>query len=263
MINSRVLRIVLFDIDGTLIRCGGAGGASLRAAMRDEFGIGEVGPFELHGRTDLGIFNGLLSRHGIEPNEENRNRLSQRYFSLLPEQLVLREAEAQACVLPGVVDLLEHLRRDARHTVGLMTGNLPTSAQMKLDHFSLWNYFEFGIFGDLTDHRPHMAQPALDRIAKHQPIVEAAVPSGANANANTPPTTHSPHNVSRDAIVVVGDTTLDIELAQAMKARSLAVCTGGCNKGDLMGAGASLVLDDLSDTATILRWLESSASGTL
>ncbi len=225
--------VILFDIDGTLVRCGGAGGSALQAAFLQEFDIAEMGPIELGGRTDLGIFNELLSRHGLSACETNHQRLSRRYFSLLPEHLSQRLAESQARVLPGVFQLLDTLRNTTQHTLGLMTGNLPTSAQIKLDHFSLWDYFEFGIFGDLADHRPLLAQPALARIAEHCGGL-----------------------VAGDSIVIIGDTPLDVELSKAMRARSLAVCTGGFDHHTLTAGGADLVADDLSNVPAILEWID-------
>jgi phosphoglycolate phosphatase len=224
--------VLLFDIDGTLIRCGGAGGQSLCAALGEEFNLPEVEPVPLHGRTDLGIINELLSKHGIESNQENRSRLCDRYYSKLPSRLKQLSDERSAHVLPGVSQLLGHLTSSANCVLALLTGNMPTSARIKLEHFGLWSYFRFGVYGDLTDHRPRLASPAHSAIADY--FGQSAAPR---------------------RVVVIGDTPLDVELASTMQARSLAVCTGGFSQAELLNCGADWVLDNLADTQAVVDWL--------
>jgi phosphoglycolate phosphatase len=225
-------RVLLFDIDGTLIHCGGAGGKALRQALCEEFEVSDFCEVELQGRTDLGILNDLLELHGLEPSPVNRERLCQRYFDLLPIHLQDLYQQSTAKVLPGVDQLLTMLNEELGFVVGLMTGNMPTSARIKLQHFELWEHFELGIYGDLTDHRPHLAAPALDLVAGY-----------------------CGREVVGESIVVIGDTPLDMTLARAMGARGLAVCTGGFSPSALQVAGADCVMDDLSDGQRILDWL--------
>jgi phosphoglycolate phosphatase len=230
-------KILLFDIDGTLIRCGGAGGRSLCAALAIEFGLAEVRPVALHGRTDLGILNELLSNHGIECTAANRDRLCERYYSLLPHQLHQMADNAEAHILPGVTSLLQQLALKSSFLMGILTGNMPTSAQIKLEHFDLWSFFKFGVFGDLVDHRPLLAKPAKAVIEQH---------CGQEIDSNH--------------LVIIGDTPLDVELAHAMGARCLAVCTGGFSEEELQRAGAEIVLDDLANIPRVVDWLEQSCA---
>ena len=225
-------RVLLFDIDGTLIRCGGAGGKSLLAAMADEFALEEVSPVPIHGRTDLGIVNQLLGDHGIECTEANRHRLYNRYYSLLPARLAQLAEAAEAHILPGVQSLLGHLSTSSNFVVGLLTGNMPTSARIKLEHFELWDHFQFGVFGNQADHRARLAEPAMAAIANH---------CGEPVHAKD--------------VTIIGDTPLDVELAKVMGSRSLALCTGGFSADDLQQSGADLVLEDLSDNHRVLSWL--------
>jgi len=225
-------RVLLFDIDGTLIHCGGAGGRALRQAFCEEFDIQEFRSVQLQGRTDLGILNELLQLHEIHVNEENRQRVCNRYFSLLPDHLALLHQQSLARILPGADQLLELLSDQMQFVVGILTGNMPASAQIKLQHFQLWDYFQLGIFGDLSDHRPNLAGPALELIAEF-----------------------CGQEVEGDSIVIIGDTPLDIHLAQAMQARCLAVGTGGFSSADLRSEGADFVVEDLSDQDTILEWM--------
>jgi phosphoglycolate phosphatase-like HAD superfamily hydrolase len=226
-------KVLLFDIDGTLIRCGGAGGKSLCAALAEEFGLSEVRPVALHGRTDLGILNELLSNHGIACTQANRDRLCERYYALLPQQLRQLANNAEAHVLPGVMSLLQQLSLKSSMLMALLTGNMPTSAQIKLEHFDLWSYFKFGVFGNLVDHRPLLAEPAKAVIKQH-----------------------CGEEVAAEELVIIGDTPLDIELAREMGARCLAVCTGGFSQLELQSAGAEIVLEDLTDTRRVVGWLE-------
>ncbi len=219
--------VVLFDIDGTLINSGGAGGGALLAALQSTFGIKDPSPVRLHGRTDLGIVTELLESHGIDASATNFEQLCQTYYKLLPSVLEQRNGE----VLPGVTTLLEQFRAIELCELGLLTGNMPTSAQMKLEHFALWDFFAGGTFGDQAAVRPQLAEPAkalARRLAGRE--------------------------ILNECVIVIGDTPLDIELAIVMQARSIAVCTGGYSADELSASGADWVVDDLSATEEIVQW---------
>ena len=216
----------MFDIDGTLIEAGGAGGGALLMALEEEFGVANGRPVALHGRTDLGIFTELLETNGLSPTRENFERLCKAYHVRLPTVL----HERNGYVLPGVFQLLQELSAIASCHLGLLTGNLPTAAKTKLQHYALWDYFAFGIYGDLAAERHLLSSPALNRVAEH---VGEEVPA--------------------NRIILVGDTPLDIQLAQTMGSRCIAVCTGGYSKAELASAGAQLVLPDLNDLEAFLR----------
>jgi phosphoglycolate phosphatase len=221
-------RYVLFDIDGTLIDSQGAGGAALSLALVDEFAIANPRSVPLHGQTDLGVFSRLLSLNGLDDTAENFERLSNAYFARLPQELRRRGGR----VLPGVQGILAELRKIKGCHVGLLTGNLPISAQMKLEHFGLWDAFDFGIFGDLGAQRPDLSAPTIAAVNNR-----------------------SGQEVPPECIIVIGDTPLDVALARAMRARCLAVCTGGFAGDELLAAGACRAVDDLSDTTDLLNWI--------
>ena len=219
---------VLFDIDGTLIDSQGAGGASLSLALTDEFDIANPRSVPLHGQTDLGVFPELLLLNGLDDTPENFERLSTAYFARLPQELQRRGGR----ILPGVQDILAELRQVVGCHIGLLTGNLPISSKMKLEHFGLWDAFEFGIFGDLVAHRPDLSVPAIAAVNNR-----------------------SGQEVPPECIRVVGDTPLDVALARSMHARCLAVCTGGFASDALLAAGACRAVEDLSDTDELLNWI--------
>src|SRR5690606_5211992 len=116
--------------------------------------------------------------------------------------------------------------------VGVLTGNMPISAKVKLEHFRLESYFDFGVYGDGVHHRPDLRDAALQAVERR---------------CGGP--------IATEQVVIIGDTPLDIALAQAMGSRCLAVGTGGFETAELVDAGADLVLNDLRETTRILEWL--------
>ncbi len=219
--------VLLFDIDGTLIDSAGAGGGALLRAAQELFQRPDIRPVPLHGRTDRGIMAELLEVAGIAATTENLSLLRENYFRLLPSEL----AQRKGFVFPGVFDLLERLVADPRCHVGLLTGNMPESAQMKLDHFGLWKYFKFGVYGHEAPQRHELSEPAWRFVRTHG------------------------KNPLPEHVIIIGDTPLDVHLALTMDVRCLAVCTGGCDEATLRSAGAHHVVADLVETDEILRWL--------
>jgi phosphoglycolate phosphatase len=219
--------VLLFDIDGTLIDSAGAGGEALLLAAQECFRRPDMQPVALHGRTDRGIMADMLESAGIAATDDNIANLRDNYLQLLPTEL----AQRSGLVLPGVVRLLDELAANPRCHLGLVTGNMPEAARLKLEHFGLWNYFKFGVFGHETPHRRELSDPAWNFVRAH---------------ATNPLPEH---------VVVIGDTPLDVDLALTMQVRCLAVCTGGCDATTLRSAGAHCVVENLTDTKEILRWL--------
>src|SRR5215510_12008158 len=141
-----MLKLVLFDIDGTLIQSGGAGEKAFARVCQLEFGI-ENGTANLHfaGRTDPSIVRDFFSEHSIPATTQNFRRFFDAYVFLLDD--FLRRLDGR--VLPGVGCLLHRLRTSSHPpAIGLLTGNIRLGAQIKLSHYRLWEEFEFGGFGD-------------------------------------------------------------------------------------------------------------------
>ncbi len=228
--------VLLFDIDGTLIDSKGAGGSALLQAARELFDCTDIQPVPLHGRTDRGIMAELLESVGIPSTSDNMKQLSECYFELLQHELKQRGGQ----VLPGVFDLLDQLASNPCCHLGVVTGNMPRSAQIKLEHFQLLDYFKFGAYGHDAPQRRDLCEPAWNSIRQYAAQMSAELPTQRELPA---------HNV-----VVIGDTVLDVDLALTMKVRCLAVCTGGCDRESLTAAGAHHVARDLSETDELLRW---------
>jgi phosphoglycolate phosphatase len=223
------LAILLFDIDGTLIRTGRAGSRAMNRAFEDLFGIaGAFDGIPMAGRTDTGILEEGALRAG------NRQRFRDRYLTRLLEALPESRPHASAPfgILPGVQRLLEAIAARDDVFPALLTGNCEEGARIKLQYFDLWKFFRCGAFGDEATDRNHLFDVALERT----------VASGA------------PRVPARD-IIVVGDTVLDVACAKAAGARSVAVATGPADAATLRSAGADVVVEDLTDTEGFLRLL--------
>lgn len=221
------MRLLLFDVDGTLIDSGGAGRAALAEAAAAELALPALPSVALAGRSDLAIMRDVLVLAGVPPTQAAMDGLVQAYLARLPGTLSSHEGR----VLDGVVELLDVLA-DLGVPPGLATGNLRRGAELKLRRYGLWERFAAGGFGDHSSERARIVAVAIERLA--------AV-SGAD-------------RCSRNA-VVIGDTLHDVTAGRAAGARVLAVATGTDDESVLRESDADLVLPDLADTQTVLNFL--------
>ena len=225
---NSVMLTLLFDIDGTLINTGGAGGTALIAAFREDFGIETPAKVPFSGRTDRGIGTNLFEEHGIDDSPENWRRLRDGYLARLPIHLPLRNGR----ILDGVSKLLERLQATEAVAIGLLTGNLRDGARIKLTHFGLFEHFTFGGFGDEHRDRNGVAEAALAEARRH-------------ANSDFDPR----------RVWVIGDTPLDVSCARAIDARVIAVATGLHPAAELADSQPDLLLENLSDTDRVMNAL--------
>lgn len=216
------MRFLLFDIDLTLIRTGGAGRVAMKRAFERIYGDSSpLDGIRFDGRTDRAIFNEAIALQAAAGNDipGAYDLVTATYLDELPAGL----QSTKGAVLPGVNDLLRILA--ARNAVsGLATGNLRYGAELKLRHYGLWDRFAGGGFGDQTEIRANVVLAAVHALA----AVTGTLPSPAQA-------------------IVIGDTPYDIEAALAIGARAVGVATGSFTVDDLRGCGAHLVFPDLSD----------------
>ena len=139
------MKLLLFDIDGTLITTGGSGGRAMFAAVTQEFDVPHPEqqiPFA--GRSDRAIVPDIFRAAGVPLTDETWNRFTERYLSNLARELVASDGR----VLHGVEGVLARLSAAAGIDLGLLTGNLEAGARVKLKHFQINDYFSFGGFGD-------------------------------------------------------------------------------------------------------------------
>jgi phosphoglycolate phosphatase-like HAD superfamily hydrolase len=183
------------------------------------------------GRTDAWILNDAVAAHRIPPDSPDLRRFRDAYVRHLAVELE-KPGAARKGLMPGVRELLDALAPRDDVYLALLTGNYEAGARLKLEYFDLWKYFSCGAFGDDAPHRNVLVPKALARVAACEGRTFAAA----------------------DAIVI-GDTPLDVGCAAHSGARSLAVATGSHSIDELRAAGADDVLQDLSDTAGVLRVL--------
>ena len=220
--------ICLFDIDGTLLASGGAGKAALESAFCDEFNVELRHHIPYRGRTDRAIMRDLLNLHGIDYTVEHRDRLFAGYLKRLPDRLVRNQGR----VLPGMLELLQHLQKRDDVALGLLTGNFRAGAKVKLGHFGIDGHFAFGGFGDHHYDRDDVAREALQ--AAHA---------------------HAASKIPGNRVWVVGDTPLDVQCARAIGARVVAVATGVHTVEQLQATSPDLTLADFADASPFLKLL--------
>lgn len=223
------MNVLLFDIDGTLIHTGGSGTAALHAAMQSAFGIASaIDSVAVHGRTDRAITRDLFVQHGVADVPEHWDRFRAEYLRHLPQLL----AQRQGVVLPGIVELLERLRDRDDCAMGLLTGNTREGARIKLRHYGLDHFFDFGAFGDVHQERDDVARSALA-------LIQRRFVNGLDLNR----------------VWVIGDTPSDVRCGRAIGARCLAVATGNHSLTELAAAEPDHLAENLADNATLLKLL--------
>lgn len=225
------VRLVLFDIDGTLIHSAGAGRRAIMAAMRDLLPAGNgYDRVRFDGKTDPQIVSELLEVAG-DPAPGDPARIAavlDRYVALLREELA--GGERRPVPLPGILPLIEALEREAGVILGLLTGNVAPGARLKLLAAGIEpSRFRVGAFGSDSPHRPDLPPIAAARAAG----LLGFQPAG-------------------DRVVIIGDTPADVTCGASIGARAIAVATGSYAAAELSEHGPWRVFDDLSATVEVL-----------
>jgi phosphoglycolate phosphatase len=219
--------LVLWDVDGTLVRTAGHGRFAFEEAFRAVVGR-EPDPVDYAGRTDRQIVDIMLGgRPGDAP----------RILEELAGALALRKdaMAAEGYAYPGVPEVLEALHRRDDVINSLLTGNIQANAVVKVSAFGLapWLDFEVGAYGS----DPHEERSDLVAVARERAAAKYGEPTGA---------------------VLVGDTPLDVRAAREAGARAVAVATGFADPEALRASGPDAFLDDLSDTAAAVAAITAS-----
>ena len=228
--DSILTRLVLFDIDGTLVLTGGAGARAMTLALRDLLGVEDgFDGIPMPGRTDQIILLDALERGG-HPNDTGLIReFQERYLDHLTREIERPAPGKFKGVMPGVREVLDALNGRGDVFLALLTGNYRTAARIKLETFDLWKYFRCGAFGEDAHDRNDLVPVAVSRAR------ECGL-----------------HDIPPQQVIVIGDTPLDVACAKGANARAIAVATGGFDEETLRASAADVVFADLSDTQAVL-----------
>lgn len=226
LVSARMIRLVLFDIDGTLVRTGGAGVKAFAKVFATEFNATDhFERLKFAGRTDVSLVREFFTYHNIPPTRENFERFFSRYVFWLDH--ILAHSKTEAC--PGVWEFIYDLKEvPDRPLLGLLTGNIQLGAEIKLRHFQLWDVFETGGFADDHEERDCIAAAAFER--------------GKRLLGSS---------LRPDEVLVIGDTPLDIRCGRAIGAKVLAVATGGATLEELIRHKPDLAVPDLRSLSAL------------
>ncbi|HEX6395644.1 MAG TPA: haloacid dehalogenase-like hydrolase [Acidimicrobiales bacterium] len=229
-----IRRLLLWDVDGTLVRAGDLGAAVFDLALESILGLRPATRVGMSGKTDPQIVREYLDQLEVEEGDELVRSILDSVEAHLADAAGAGELAAGGYACPGVADLLAELSADDRVVSTLVTGNIRANARLKVAAWGLdpWLDLEVGAYG--SDHwdRNLLVPVALERVEQ----VYGVRLSPADA-------------------WVIGDTPRDLECAEAAGARCLLVGTGRYPAIQLAPLGADVVLDDLSDTAAVLKLL--------
>lgn len=220
--SSNGARLVLFDVDGTLLSAGRAARDSILAALAEVLGWeGSSDGNDFSGKTDPQILRELVMESVGRPRfEAGLQAVLDRYV----EELSRRLSPEAVVVKPGVAALLDRLAEDPRVTLGLLTGNIERGARLKLEPTGLNRYFRFGAFGD----------DSADRYC---------LPSIAVARARE----ETGRDFDGRSVVIIGDSVHDVACGRSLGARSIAVATGPTPAERLQAEGPDALFADFSD----------------
>jgi phosphoglycolate phosphatase-like HAD superfamily hydrolase len=224
-------KLLLWDIDGTILHTGKAGETALGRAMEKLHGVNRgLQGLEIAGRTDKWIVEQLLARDGKPNGTAEVAHFLDVYVELLAEELPRRNGGLH----PGVLGILEEAHKRPELVQALLTGNIEKGARLKLTRYGVNHFFEFGAFADDSALRNELG-PHAKRRAKE----------------------HHGEEFDPERIFVIGDTPHDIACARAIGAKAIAVATGAFTEKQLKDSGADAVFTDLAHPKSFFQLLDS------
>ena len=223
-----MVRLVLFDVDGTLVHTGRAGSRAFGKTIGSEFKAPEsVEKIRFGGRTDISLARELFGLNGIPATPENFRRFFESYVFWLDHLVANTTGEICRGVTEFIGDL-QALRTPPR--LGLLTGNIRLGAEIKLRRYGLWELFETGGFADDSEDRNHIAAAALERGRR---VLDK--------------------NLRPEEVIVVGDTPHDIRCGRHIGAKVLAVATGGATLEELESHQPDWAVEDLTRVSGLIN----------
>ncbi|HUQ48272.1 MAG TPA: HAD family hydrolase [Gemmatimonadaceae bacterium] len=225
------MRVVLFDIDGTLLRSGGVGRIAMEKALQQVFGSPGSKEYHYDGKTDRQIVRDLMRLDGLSDDQidERMDELIEAYLEGLRAELAARKREVH--VFEGVRELIDELDKHEEITLGLLTGNVEAGAQAKLGAAGIdFGRFKVNAFGSDHELRPEL--PGVAQLRAKELLGK---------------------EIAGNRVIVIGDTPADIRCGEAIGARAIGVATGRYSTADLASHGAYAVFETLADTPTVME----------
>ena len=194
--------------------------------LQTQFGISDdLRGVEIAGQTDTGIVHQILRKQNITVDDKTTAAFLDLYVECLARELPQRKGT----ILPGVEELLGRLQARSQNVLGLLTGNLKRGAKLKLSHYGIWDFFEFGAFAD-----DHYDRNELGPFARQRAEEKHAI------------------DFPGTKIDVIGDTPHDIACGKAIGARTIAVTTGNFTRAQLAEFQPDWIVDDFSEVAAVM-----------
>jgi len=228
------VKVVLFDIDGTLIKAGGAGASALNKAIFELTGAKDVcARFSLQGSTDKSNFETAYKMGcGRRPTAAEARRVEALYLKILPAEVAAAVKGKKYSKVKGVEQFLKNLAGNKEILIGLGTGNLKGGACLKLEPSGLAKYFSFGGYGCDSRHRSDMLRCAVKRAEKTAKI-----------------------KIQPNAVFVIGDTHMDVLAAKEAGYHSGAILDGFGDAREIQKSGPEMLAKDFTDLNPWLIWL--------
>ncbi len=221
-------QLIFWDIDGTLMHCGSDGRKALNRTFAELYGIHEAfGQAVIGGAMDYMIIHSIMEAFSIDSDEFDR--IAKHYKVVLAD--VLKQNEKKR-ILPGVVSLLDIIKKHSYAVNALLTSNLKSGAEAKLNAVGLWDYFKIGGFGDEPGEKWHAAERCIKQAEEQCGAV-----------------------FPKETIYLIGDSTYDMFCAKKMGIKSVAVATGWGKEDALKACEPDFFFKDLSKTEQVLEAL--------
>ena len=231
LVAESLVKLVLFDIDGTILWSDGAGRRAMSDALTTVFGTIGDPSYRYDGKTDRQIVRDLMrgAGHADEVIDERMGDLMARYLDGLRRELDTGGRHSE--LLPGIPELLDALEARDDVVLGLLTGNLEEGARAKLGAVGVdFARFRVNAFGSDHEHRPELPAVAQRRAREQLGV-----------------------HLEGERIVVIGDTPADIECGRAIGARAIGVATGRYGVEELRAHRPVAVFENLADTAAVVE----------
>ena len=233
------MKVVLFDIDGTILWSDGAGRRAMEGALLDVFGTAGDSTYRYDGKTDPQIARELMLAEGFDDDHVERGLpdVLERYLARLRTEV--QSESARPHLFDGVTELMDALDARSDVLVGLLTGNIREGAGVKLSAAGIDpKRFVIGAFG--SDHHDRPELPAIARRRAEE---------------------HAGRLIEASRMLIIGDTPADVYCGLGIGARAIAVATGRYTREELAECSPAAVFDDLCDTEAVMTAIDSATAG--